>query len=81
MLNIWNTCLDFFAQEDTRRHLKESLIYPVGQIIYNEIYIYIWMICLYHVFLIFIILANLFILLRYFHKENYSHMYLNPPNV
>lgn len=61
--NIWETCLDFIKTEDTRRNLKEKIMIPMGELLYNEIYIYIWLICFYHVFLIFIILANLLLLL------------------
>jgi hypothetical protein len=61
--NIWETCLDFIKTEDTRRNLKEKIMDPMGELLYNEIYIYIWLICFYHVFLIFIILANLLLLL------------------
>jgi hypothetical protein len=50
--------------DDARRQLRESVIVPMGDILYNEMYFYVWFICLYHVFLIIIILANLFLLLR-----------------
>ena len=58
------TFIDFFKRDESKRYLKETIIYPVGNIIYNEIYIYLWMICVYHVFLIFIVLVNLYLLLR-----------------
>lgn len=69
-MNFWNSCLDFFKTEETRRNLKENIIQPMVQIIYNEIYIYMWLICVYHVFLAFIILANLFLLLKLLSKNN-----------
>ena len=56
--------IDFFKKDDSKRYLKETIIHPVGNIIYTEIYIYLWMICLYHVFLIFFVLVNLYLLLR-----------------
>jgi hypothetical protein len=56
--------IDFFKKDDSKRYLKETIIQPVGNIIYNEIYIYLWMLCLYHVFLIFFVLVNLYLLLR-----------------
>jgi hypothetical protein len=58
----------------SKRYLKETIIHPVGNIIYNEIYIYLWMICLYHVFLILIVLVNLYLLLRFL-------PYLQNPNL
>lgn len=59
-----DSCIHFFKKEESKRYLKDVFIQPVGQIIYDQIYIYLWIICLYHVFLIFIVLANLFLLLR-----------------
>lgn len=58
--------------DDSKKYLKEMIIHPVGQIIYNEFYIYLWLICIYHVFLIFLVLANLYFLL-------YSHRSIFPP--
>lgn len=67
MKNIRDSCIEFFQNEDIRKDVRE-IIKPIVQIIYNEIYVYIWFICIYNVFLIFIILANLFLLLRYIRK-------------
>ena len=64
MKQLIDTCIDYFKTEESKSYLKEVLVQPVGNIIYNEIYIYLWLICIYHVFLIFIILANLFLLLK-----------------
>jgi hypothetical protein len=58
-----NNILKFMESSDFKKQAKE-IVYPIGQMIYNEIYIYIWFICLYNVFLIFLVLANLFLLIR-----------------
>jgi len=58
-----NNILKFVESSDFKKQAKE-IVYPIGQMIYNEIYIYIWFICLYNVFLIFLVLANLFLLIR-----------------
>lgn len=50
--------------------LKE-FIKPVVNIVYNEIYIYIWLICFYNVFLFFLVLANLFLILRLLNTSKY----------
>ena len=63
MKNIRDTCIDFFKNEDIRKDVKEMLK-PFAQIMYNELYLYIWVICFYNVFLIFIVLVNLFLLLK-----------------
>lgn len=63
--NNFEGFLDFFKKEDFKRYIKE-IMKPIVHWIYNEIYIYIWFICMYNVFLIFLTLANLFILIRIF---------------
>jgi uncharacterized membrane protein YdbT with pleckstrin-like domain len=70
MKNIKDTCIEFLKNEDIKRDFKE-IIKPVVSIIYNEMYIYVWFICIYNVFLIFIILANLFLLLRLIRNNNF----------
>jgi len=66
---MWDACLTYLKTDESRRYLKENIIHPVGQVIYNEWYIYLWLICIYHVFLIFIVLANLIILLTFLRKK------------
>jgi hypothetical protein len=68
MKNIRDTCIDFFKNEDIRKDVKEMLK-PFAQIMYNELYLYIWVICFYNVFLIFIVLVNLFLLLKMIRKS------------
>ena len=63
MKNIRDTCIDFFKNEEICRDIREMLK-PIVTIIYNEIYLYIWAICLFNVLLIFIILVNLFLLIK-----------------
>lgn len=68
MKNIRETCIEFFKNEDTKRDVKE-ILKPIVHIIYNEIYIYIWFLCLYNVFLIFFVLANLFLVIKLLQKN------------
>jgi hypothetical protein len=68
MKNIRDTCIEFLQREDTRRDVKE-VIKPIANIIYNETYLYLWMICLYNVFLIFLILVNLFLVIKLLNRE------------
>ena len=58
---IRDSCIEFFQKEEIKRCVKE-IIRPIVQIIYNEIYPYMWFICIYNVFLIFLTLANLILL-------------------
>ena len=66
---MWDACLTYLKTDESRRYLKENIIHPVGQVIYNEWYIYLWLICIYHVFMIFLVLANLIILLTFLSKK------------
>jgi hypothetical protein len=59
-----DVCMNYLKTDESKRYLKEMIIHPIGQIIYNECYIYLWLICIYHVFLIFIVLVIFYILLR-----------------
>ena len=45
--------------------LKKYLLNPVFNLLYNELYIYIWIICLYNIIVFCINLSILYILLRY----------------
>jgi len=63
MKNIRDSCIEFLQNEDIRKDVKE-IMKPLVHIVYNEVYIYIWLICFYNVILIFISLATLIIILR-----------------
>lgn len=63
MKTLRDTCIEFFQNEDIKRDVK-AMIQPIGSMVYNEIYPYIWFLCIYHVFLTFIVLAILILLLR-----------------
>jgi len=58
MKSIRDTCIEFFQNEDIRKDVKE-IMKPLVNIIYNEIYLYLWLLCFYNLFLFFIILAIL----------------------
>jgi predicted transcriptional regulator len=60
-------CVGFINHDDIRTYIKDSLK-PIVGIIYGEVYMYVWVICMYNVFLIFITLANLFIVQRLLQK-------------
>ena len=59
---------DFFLTEDLGRYIKQ-FVKPIVQNVYNEIYTYIWFICIYNVFLIFITLANLILVYKLYMKN------------
>jgi len=63
MKNIRDSCIQFFQNEDIRKEIRD-IISPIVDIVYNELYVYLWVICFYNVFLFFILLANLVFILQ-----------------
>lgn len=70
MKNIRDTCIDYLKKEDIKRDMR-AIIQPIGILIYNEIYVYLMFICIYHVFIALVLLMILYILLR---KPKWSNM-------
>lgn len=68
MKNIRDTCISFLHDEDLRKIIRE-MMKPLIQIMYNEIYIYLWLLCFYSLFLFFIVLTILVILIRLLNKQ------------
>ena len=58
-----NVVADFFKNEDIKRDIKD-VIKPVVKFIYDEIYIYLWFICIYNVFFILVVLAILYLIIQ-----------------
>lgn len=69
MKSIRDSCIDFFQDENIKRDLRD-ISKPIINAIYDEFNIYLWIVVIYSIFLIFIILANLFILLRLLRYSN-----------
>ena len=72
MKNIRDSCIEFFQNEEIRNNVRE-ILKPIVTIIYNETYLYIWLLCIYSIFLLLIGLANvymLFIILTYHNRNN-----------
>ena len=74
MQNIKECCVSFLQNEDIKREIGH-FVKPIVNTVYNEIYIYVWFICIYSVLLLVITLGNLFILLKMF----YTFSHLTPP--
>jgi len=70
MKTLKDTFNHFFQNEDIKTDIKELLMKPIFSMIYNEIYLYLWIIAVYNIFFVFIILAILSILLNI--KNNFS---------
>jgi hypothetical protein len=63
--------VSFFQKEEIKK-LSKEIVKPIVNIIYDEIYPYIWFLCVYNVFLIFITLANLFLIIRLVGSKEYA---------
>ena len=60
-----NSYFDFLKQDDVKKDIRE-LLSPLVNIIYNELYVYIWSICFFQILLFILVLTNLIMLLRMF---------------
>lgn len=54
---------EWLKNEDIQRNFRKAGK-AVGSAIYNDIYIYIWFICIYNIFLLIVVVINLYILIR-----------------
>ena len=61
MKNLRDTCIDFFTDESLKKDVRE-MMKPIFSMIYNELYVYIWMIAFYNLFIVFMVLAMFCIL-------------------
>lgn len=64
MESVWSKCSNFLKTDEAKRNLKEYFLLPMGNLLYKEMYFYIWLICFYHIFLILIVIISAIILLR-----------------
>lgn len=74
MKNIWENCLQYFETEEAKRSVKSCVLVPLGNIVYQEFYLYVWIICFYHIFLILMVFGILLLLVRgnHFSPSSYS---------
>jgi hypothetical protein len=68
-INQNDTFKQFLENEDIKSDIKEMMMKPIFSMIYNEVYIYIWIIAIYNIFFIIMILAMFFILLKLLNKH------------
>lgn len=53
-------CISFYKDEN----IRNDIIKPIAQIIYNDIYLYIWIVCFYSMLIILILLIILIIVIK-----------------
>jgi hypothetical protein len=77
MKNIKDSCIEFLNNANTMKEIKDMLK-PLTNSIYNDLYIYIWIICFYSIIMFLLILANLYVLMNILNKTKILHMqYIN----
>ena len=78
MKTIRDSIMEFIQSEELRKDLC-CIMQPIRNSIYNEMYPYILIICIYIVILTFIIGVNLYLLLRVL--NNLGSFYISAPNL
>jgi hypothetical protein len=68
--------LKFLENEENKAQLKK-IVQPLGTMIYNELYVYIWIICVYNVVLLFLLVANLVYVAQLYNISNTLHHLYN----
>lgn len=63
MKNFRETCVDFFNNEEIRKEIKEVLK-PLTGLVYNELYVYLWIIAIYNIVLVCLLITILILLIR-----------------
>jgi hypothetical protein len=71
---------DMLDNQDVKKQIKHA-VSPIGNMIYNEFYLYIWLICFYNVFLFIIVVVNLFLLVKLCTTRNVAIPFQTPTNI
>ena len=73
MKSIKESCIELFKDENIKKDIK-TLLAPLVEIIYNDLYVYIWSICFFNLFLFVIIILNLVLLLKILAKPTTTYL-------
>jgi len=76
MINIKDACLQMLKNKDIRNDMQE-VFSCITDLVYEQIENYIWIICIYTIFLIILILANSIITMRMYYYLIYLNQKLN----
>jgi len=73
---IRDKIIEFFKTEDLKQSIN-VVIKPISVYIYDEIYIYLWGFCIYHIFQTFTIMFIIYLLLKIINQKKNIHKYYN----
>jgi hypothetical protein len=62
-----DSLVEILESGEFKKHVK-NVVQPLGTMLYNELYIYIWFICIYNVFLIFLVVTNFILVIHIFKR-------------
>ena len=68
-----NEVMDQWLQHAEIKTQLKSILYPLATTLYNELYIYIWFICVYNVMLILMVVANFALLIHVLRQLRFSN--------
>lgn len=63
---------EWLKNEDIQRNFRKAGG-TVATAIYNEMYVYIWFICVYNIFLLVVVVINLYLLIRMLRGDGGGH--------
>lgn len=58
---------ELLKSEEVQRHFRAASS-VVGSTVYNELYFYIWFICIYNILLLTVVVVNLYLLIRWIRR-------------
>jgi len=73
---IRDKIIDFFKTEDLKQSIN-VIVKPISVYIYDEIYIYLWCFCIYHIFQTFTIMFIIYLLLKLINQKKNINKYYN----
>ena len=60
---------EWINSEEVQKHFKKASGVVVSAV-YNEVYLYLWFICIYNIFLLIVVVANMYLLMRLIRVSN-----------
>jgi hypothetical protein len=60
---------EWLKNEEVQRHFRKAGA-AVMSAVYNEIYLYLWFICIYTIFLLIVMVTNMYLLIRFIRYSN-----------
>lgn len=79
-MDVKKACSYLLENEEYTKYIKYCF-HKIAFLVYDEIYLYVWLICLYNIFLLMLLLIQFFILLKIWKQLLYSPQYQQQQNL